>query len=256
MEAASGRPGSELWSALRDPAPVRARLHLAGMIERRRAGEPLQYVTGSWSFRHLDLMVDRRVHIPRPETEVVVEAALEELGRMGSPRRVVDLGTGSGAIALALASEGPAVEVWATDASAAALDVASANLAGLGGRAAARVRLAQGSWYDALPADLAGAVDLLVSNPPYVADSDEVEAVVSRWEPAEALWSGPTGLEATSEILAGAGRWLAPTGVVVLEIAHDRAAETVAVAERHGLCAIVRPDLAGRQRVLVARPRP
>ena len=229
------------------------------MTERRRAGEPLQYVVGAWGFRRLDLMVDRRVLIPRPETEVVVEVALGELRRLharqGADRRpvVVDLGTGSGAIALALAGEGPEAEVWATDVSEPALAVAAANLAGLGGRAATRVRLAAGSWFAALPAELEGRIDIVVSNPPYVADSDEIEAVVADWEPREALWSGPTGLEASAEILEAAPRWLARPGTVVLEVAGQRGAATAELAVRHGFSVSLHPDLAGRERVLVAR---
>ena len=233
------------------------------MVGRRRRGEPLQYVCGSWGFRRLDLMVDARVLIPRPETEVVVEAALEELvtlraGRPdGEPLVVADLGTGSGAIALALADEAPArageVEVWATDSSAEALQVASANLAGLAGRAAPRVRLREGEWWDALPPELAGRVDLVVSNPPYVAEADPVEQEVSRWEPAGALWSGPSGLEATSAILAGAGAWLAPRSGLVLELAAVRADETLALVRDHGWDAGLRDDLSGRPRLVVGR---
>ena len=235
------------------------------MTQRRRAGEPLQYVVGSWGFRHLDLMVDRRVLIPRPETEMLVEAALAELRRLAGLRRAagregrpvaVDLGTGSGAIALSLAAEGPEAEVWGTDVSGAALTVAAANLAGLGGRAAARVRLAEGSWFSALPPDLAGGVDLVVSNPPYVADSDEVEPGVAEWEPPGALWCGPTGLEATAEILAAAPTWLARPGAVVLEVAGNRGAETAALASAAGFSVELGPDLSGRDRVLFGRLGP
>ena len=253
VEAASGCAPTELWGALSDPVPERARLHLAEMVERRRNGEPLQYAAGSWGFRRLDLMVDRRVLIPRPETEVVVEVALKELAGLEEPRCAVDLGTGSGAIALSLAAEGAGAEIWATDVSADALDVATANLAGLGGSAAARVRIARGSWYEALPCDLAGRVGLIVSNPPYVAEGDELEPEVESWEPGIALWSGADGLDATETILGGAGAWLGRPGVVVLEVAHHRAAESLACAEHHGFEAAVLPDLAGRSRVLVAR---
>ncbi|MHB1446158.1 MAG: peptide chain release factor N(5)-glutamine methyltransferase [Acidimicrobiales bacterium] len=266
VEVVSGTDGAELTEILGERAPERAVARLESMIERRRRGEPLQYVAGAWGFRHLDLMVDERVLIPRPETEVVVEVALAELLRLRAQRGhrrplvVVDLGTGSGAIALSLALEAPPVtgpvQVWATDASAAALEVASANLAGLAGVAATQVHLARGDWWDALPSKLAGRVDLVVSNPPYVAEADEVEAEVSAWEPTAALWSGPTGLEDTARILAGAGAWLHPTASVVVEIAAQRAVESMVLAKTHGFEAEVLPDLAGRDRVLIARTSP
>ena len=165
------------------------------MVARRRAGEPLQYAIGAWGFRRLDLYLDRRVLIPRPETEQVVEVALR---RAAAARRcraplVVDLGTGSGAIALSIAVEVPGADVWATDVSADALAVARANLAGLGGRAATRVRLVEGSWFDALPEAFRGQVHLLVSNPPYVADGETLPAEVADWEPPGALRAGPHG---------------------------------------------------------------
>ena len=124
---------------------------LAGLVERRVAGEPLQYVLGRWGFRRLELAVDPRVLIPRPETEVLAELALAACDRLGA-RVVVDLGTGSGALALALATERADLQVWATDVSGEALEVAEANRAALG----AGVNLVQGSWYEALPADVRG----------------------------------------------------------------------------------------------------
>ena len=135
-------------------------------VARREAGEPLQYVVGSWGFRRLDLAVDRRALIPRPETEVTAEVAIDAARRIAEPI-VVDLGTGSGAIGLSVAWECRHAHVWATDRSSEALEVARANLAGLG-RAGARVRLAAGDWFGALPDDLVGRVDVAVSNPPYV----------------------------------------------------------------------------------------
>ena len=227
------------------------------MVARRRAGEPLQYVLGAWSFRMVDLLVDRRVLIPRPETEAVVEVALAELPAPAGDRTLVavDLGTGSGAIALSLAVERPDLEVWGTDSSAAALEVARANLSGLAGRAATRVTLAGGSWFEALPDRLRGAVDLVVSNPPYVAVEDEVEEAVAAWEPAEALYAGGGGLEATESILAAAPGWLADGGVVVLEVASQRWEDTEELARALGYRSVdTRPDLAGRPRALVARP--
>jgi release factor glutamine methyltransferase len=220
------------------------------MLERRAAGEPLQYVLGRWGFRRLDLFVDRRVLIPRPETEVVTEVALAELDRVGG-RLAVDLGTGSGAIALSVALERPRVEVLATDASADALAVASANLAGIG-RPGARVRLLEGSWFDALPPSARGQVDLVVSNPPYVAESDALPDVVRAWEPVDALVSGPTGLEAIEVIVAGAPTWLRPGGALVVELAPHQADRALALAAAAGLTdARVEPDLAGHPRVLV-----
>src|SRR5206468_3011716 len=120
-------------------------------------GEPLQYVLGHWGFRTLDLLVDPCVLIPRPETEVVAGAAIDELRRING-RTALDLGTGSGAIGLAIAVEVPSAQVWAVDRSPDALDVARANLAGIG-RAGARVRLLESDWFAALPDELRGAVD-------------------------------------------------------------------------------------------------
>ncbi|MBW3644817.1 MAG: peptide chain release factor N(5)-glutamine methyltransferase, partial [Actinobacteria bacterium] len=223
VEQASGHDGAELALALDDPAPLRGTAYLERMVERRSQGEPLQYVVGRWGFRSLDLMVDRRVLIPRPETEQVAGVAVEELRRLGavpSPgaagagaRRTtaVDLGTGSGAIALSLAVEVVTAHVWGSDVSPQALAVARANLAGLG-RPGARVRLVEGDWFAALPADLAGAIDLVVSNPPYVASSDPLPPEVEAWEPGEALVAGPTGLEHVERIVGEAPAWLAPAG--------------------------------------------
>jgi release factor glutamine methyltransferase len=178
-------------------------------------------------------------------------------GRASPRNRIaVDLGTGSGAIALSLAAERPRLEVWGTDVSHAALDVATANLAGLGGRAAARVRLASGAWWAALPDHLRGGVDLVVSNPPYVSSGEmaELDAEVVDWEPRVSLEAGPTGLEALGEILNGANGWLRPSGAIVLEIAPHQADIATGIAQDAGFAEVdVRTDLAGRDRVIVAR---
>jgi release factor glutamine methyltransferase len=229
------------------------------MVDRRAAGEPLQYVLGRWGFRHLDLLVDRRVLIPRPETEQVVTTALAELAWLGPDAVVVDLGTGSGAIALSIAAEGAAAAIWATDASPDALLIARANLVGLGGWRAARVRMAEGSWWDALPPDLAGRVSLVVSNPPYVSTPEmaTLDPVVADWEPRSALDAGPTGLEAIAEIVADAPSWLGRPGSLVVELAPHQAAAAEAMAHGAGFDETrVEKDLAGRDRALVARFRP
>lgn len=254
-EEASGEP----FGRARGPVPPKAETHLREMVRRRSEGEPLQYVLGSWPFRRLELMVDRRVLIPRPETEQVVEVALAELDRLrpqGRRATVVDLGTGSGAIALSFARERTDVEVWAVDASPGAVAVAQANLAGLGGFAATRVRVRQGDWWAALPDELRGRVDLAVSNPPYISTAEmaALDATVKDWEPHEALEAGPEGTEALQRILEGSSGWLADRATVVIELAPHQAEAAVCTACRAGFpSAEVRPDLTGRPRALVAR---
>jgi release factor glutamine methyltransferase len=268
VEEVSGYGAAE-WPNLADEVPTaRACARLWPMVQRRVEGEPLQYVLGSWSFRGLDLMVDRRVLIPRPETEQVVEVALEEAQRRGLRRlrrrhltlvdaepaaAVADIGTGSGAIALALDAELPDVMVWATDVSQEALDVARANIAGC---AATRVRTSIGSWFDALPPELRGGLELVVSNPPYVAESEvpDLPGEVADFEPRRALVSGPTGREALDHLLVHAREWLVPGGSLVCELAPHQAGAMVerALALEYA-DAFVRTDLAGRPRVLVAR---
>ncbi|MEJ7583873.1 MAG: peptide chain release factor N(5)-glutamine methyltransferase [Acidimicrobiales bacterium] len=256
VEEASGWEGAEHHGHLDDQATTGAVARFERMLARRLQGEPLQYVLGRWGFRGLDLVVDRRALIPRPETEQVVDHALAHLDRLpnGPDRVVVDLGTGSGAIALSIAAERADVTVWGTDRSAEALAVARANLTGLGARAATRVRLAEGDWYRALPEELAGTVDLVVANPPYVADGEDLPPIVADWEPIEALVAGPTGLEATATIVAGAPSWLAPHGALVMEIGATQKPAAVTLAHRAGFTDVeVRPDLAGHDRALVAR---
>lgn len=257
VEQASGYEGGEFHVGLEQPVTERTGPYFDDMVERRAAGEPLQYVLGRWGFRTLDLLVDRRVLIPRPETEQVVQHALDEMRRLGKSHPVaIDLGTGSGAIAISLAVEGRAAEVWATDRSPEALAVARANLTGAGTLVANRVQIVEGSWYSPLPASLRGRVDLIVSNPPYIAESEvpDLPADVASWEPVGALVSGPTGMEDIEAVLAGAMSWLAADGVVVIEIAPDQADAATEAALGAGFAtAEVRPDLSGRPRALVAR---
>lgn len=252
-ETACGLDGDEFTGALDEPATERMVKHLDEMVGRYRSGEPLAYAMGRWSFRRVELMIDRRVLIPRPETELVAETAIE-LARRVSPRRVADLGTGSGAIGLALVDELPIdnTEVWLTDASTDSLDVARANAAGLG-RAAANVRFAQGSWWSALPSELRGTFDVVVSNPPYIAvDDSEVDESVREWEPASALFAGGDGLDDIRAIMTGAREWLKPGGWLVLEIGYRQGDAVLALASECGLVnAEVRNDLAHRPRILI-----
>jgi release factor glutamine methyltransferase len=239
-----------------ETATAAGRARLGALVDRRLAGEPLQYVLGHWSFRGLDLQVDPRVLIPRPETEVVAEVAIAAARRGGGPCIVADLGTGSGALALALAAELPEAEVWATDRSAAALDVARANLAAALPSAASRVQFAEGMWYEALPAGLRGRLRVIVSNPPYVAEAEfcGLPAEVRDHEPTAALVAGPTGRESLEELVTGGLDWLEPGGTLVLELAPDQAAPMRSAAEAAGYEAVaVHRDLTGRDRVLAAR---
>jgi release factor glutamine methyltransferase len=234
------------------PVTNRALAYFDAMLARRVQGEPLQYVLGRWGFRHLDLLVDRRVLIPRPETELVAEVAIAEARRLGATT-VVDLGTGSGAIALSVAAEVPTVEVWAVERSPDALAVARANLAGIG-RAGARVRLAEGDWFAPLPAELLGAVDVVVANPPYIAEGDELPAEVADWEPVTALFAGADGLDDLRWIVAEAPRWLRRPGALVVELAPAQADAVAELARLAGATEVtIRPDLAGRDRMVVAR---
>jgi release factor glutamine methyltransferase len=240
------------------------------MAARRAAGEPLQYIFGHWPFRSLDLIVDPRVLIPRPETEQVAEVALREARRLrAAPRAgdllVVDAGTGTGALALSLAAElGPAAvrEVWATDTSAGALDVAASNLVRVQAAhdALPRVELVAGSWLEPLPAKLRGTVSLVVSNPPYVSESEwEALQPEVRAEPRDALVAGPAsdgtpGLADVEAVLAQSRDWLREAGAVVVELAPHQADAAVTLARRLGFAeALVMPDLAGLPRALLAR---
>jgi release factor glutamine methyltransferase len=255
VERVSGYDAAELIVNGDERVGVRSVAFFDSMLSRRCAGEPLQYVLGRWAFRTLELYVDPNVLIPRPETELVAGLAIDIALSMSSISDpvVVDLGTGSGAIALAIAVEVPTATVWATDVSDGALKVASANLAGLG-RVAQRVTMASGSWFDALPDSLRGGVSVLVSNPPYVAESDQLPADVHDWEPHLALF-GPAddGGEYVRHIIEHAGEWLAPGGALVIEMAPTQTAMAAALATDKGFVGVrIVDDLADKPRALVA----
>lgn len=275
-EAASGLSGDEFLSELDQPATLRMVAHLDSMVARYRSGEPLAYVLGHWSFRHIDIMVDRRVLIPRPETEVVAGRAVELAALVSDPaiaattsistvgssasanrtRRIADLGTGSGVIGLSIASELSisGTEVWLTDAVSDALDVARANAAGLG-RRAANVRIAQGEWFAALPEDLTGTFDVIVSNPPYIADDDiEIDPSVCEWEPGSALFAGSDGLRDLRIIIGGAQRWLRPGGWLIVEIGYRQGSAVEQLFVDSGFIDVrVGHDLTSRDRYVEGR---
>jgi len=267
VEHVSGYDAAELVAAEDELVGSRPAAHLSELVDRRVTGEPLQYVLGCWTFLGLDLLVDQRVLIPRPETEVTARVAIDEAVRLGARRgrpdpwagahtmyTVADLGTGSGSIALALAAELPDAEVWATDSSNDALAVARANLVGAG-LPSTRVRLGAGSWFDALPDRLRGHLRLVVSNPPYVAESELEDLPTElRHEPRNALVSGPTGLEAVDHIVRDAPAWLDVAGTLVCEIAPHQSDAAREAGDAAGFDEVlVQRDFAGRDRVLVAR---
>jgi release factor glutamine methyltransferase len=214
-------------------------------VARRISGEPLAYLLGSTGFRHLDLRCDRRALIPRPETEGVVDHALARV-RDG---RALDVGTGTGCLALALAQEGAFSEVVATDLSEDALALARENVALTG----LPIHLVRSD----LGAALAGRrFDLVVSNPPYLTETEyaALDDSVKLWEPAMALVSGPDGLAATRRMIAEAPSLVRPGGWLVMELDSTRSAQVVEFAGRAGWIEIeVHHDLFGRPRYLTAR---
>jgi release factor glutamine methyltransferase len=237
----SGVPRSEL--AL-EPARTLTRQEekaLEGLVTRREAREPLAYVLGEWGFRRLVLSVDRRVLVPRPETETVVERCLARIAGLSEPR-VLDVGTGSGAIALAIADEHADAEVTAIDASANALEVVGANAL----RTGLRIELRQWDLFTGLPE---GPWDLVASNPPYVLP-DEIETLepeVRDWEPREAL----VGAGATEAVARGAADVLRPGGALVLEVAAGSAKRVTTLLRELGYAEVsTTRDLAGRDRVV------
>lgn len=255
-ETACGLTGDDFLGELDEPATERMVAQLDAMVARYRSGEPLAYVLGHWSFRHVEVMVDARVLIPRPETEVVAGRAIELARTLPGERRIADLGTGSGAIGLSMVAELPIsdTEVWLTDASMDALDVARANAAGLG-RSAANVRIAHGAWFDALSTDLVGTFDVIVSNPPYIAEGDsEIESSVAEWEPAAALFAGVDGLRDLRTIIGGAPQWLRSGGWLVVEIGHRQGSDVEQLFVDSGFVDVrIGKDLVGRDRYVEGR---
>jgi release factor glutamine methyltransferase len=217
-------------------------LALESLARRRLAGEPVAYLTGRREFWSLDLEVTPAVLVPRPETELVVERVLAALGGGGRPA-VLDLGTGSGAIALAVAHERPGSAVTATDVSAAALAVAQRNATRLGLR---NLRFLEGSWFD----PLAGSrFDVIASNPPYVAAGDPALVALAH-EPRAALRGGTDGLAAIEAIVSATPAHLEPGGSLVVEHGASQGAAVRALFAAAGFAAVAtRRDLAGHERV-------
>lgn len=230
----------------RDGDPLTAAQHeaLASLLARRLAGEPMAYLLGEREFFGRTFHVTPDVLIPRPDTEIAVEAVLTRLDALQTPR-VLDLGTGSGALAVTIACERPDAEVWATDISEGALAVAQRNARTLG---AANVHFRISDWYDALPDEL--RFDLIVSNPPYIAAGDPHLAEGDlRFEPIDALTDHGDGLSDLAAIVAGAAVRLKPGGWLLMEHGYDQATATRALLERAGYAEVFSArDLGGHER--------
>lgn len=227
-----------------DPLAPEAVVTFLDLQARRLAGTPMAYILGWREFMGHEFLVSPAVLIPRPETELLVETGLDYLKGRAAPR-VLDLGTGSGAIAISLALGCPAATVVASDLSADALAVASANAQRLG----ARVEFLPGSWYDALSGHK--GFDLIVSNPPYIAAGDShLQEGDVRFEPITALTDGVDGLAALRAIIQGASQWLKPQGALYMEHGWDQAQDVRHLLRQAGFTQLVSlPDLAGIDRV-------
>lgn len=226
--------------------------HFGEMVSRRAKREPLGYVIGTVAFRGLELEVGPGVLVPRPETEVTAGRGVARTRECGPRATVVDVGTGCGAIALAIAAEVPDARIFATDASGAARGWTLRNLA----RTGLRCTLLPGDLLSPLHPSLGGAVDVVVSNPPYVSESEweVLEPEVRRFEPKDAIVAGPTGLEVIRTLLRQVRLWSVPGGWLVVEIAASHADEVVDLFEAQSFTQIeMTQDLAGRPRVVEGR---
>jgi release factor glutamine methyltransferase len=235
----------EFERVLDEPTLVKLR----ELVKRRADGEPVQYVTGEAEFHGLKFAVDRRVLIPRPETELLVETVITR-----NPKSVVDVCTGSGCIAIALAKKLPEAKIFAMDVSADALAVAQANANRLG--VEKNVRFFEGDLLSTLPGS--PSVEAIVSNPPYIASGDwaGLPREVRDFEPALALTAGEDGLEVIRRLVISAGRFLSPTGFVALEIGAGQRAAVSALFEKNKFVVVeVVKDLQGHERVIVAQPQ-
>ena len=254
LSAATGLSRVEVYAHHDRPLSEKERAVLRDSVERRAAGEPLQHVTGEMPFRHLILKVCPGVFIPRPETEVLVDEALAALAPEPAEAIVVDLCTGSGAVALSIAHERAASRVWATELVPATAEIARANAERCG--VAERVCVLEGDLFAPLPDELRGRVDLVVANPPYIPTGDlaALPAEVGEYEPHVALDGGADGLDVARRIAAGAHAWLRPGGMLALELDESRVAAAVDEASAWGYVdARAVRDLTGRERVLAAR---
>lgn len=224
-----------------------------GLVARRLHGEPIAYILGKRGFHNIELLVGPGVLIPRPETELLVDIALAEIAKLNTPTKVLDLGTGSGAIALAIASAAPLASLIATDQSAQALAIAAQNAQLL--KLTSQVQFSQGSWYEAIAPQ--SQFDMILSNPPYIANKDpHLTQGDLRFEPASALTDHGNGLSCLELILLGVNKHLKPGGLIALEHGFDQSEAVAQLMQAAGLMDIqAHLDLAGHRRVSSGRKR-
>jgi release factor glutamine methyltransferase len=215
------------------------------MVERRQAGEPVAYITGRRAFWNIELHVGPGVLVPRPDSELLIASALEHFEGAGGPKRILDLGTGPGTLLLAALDIWPDATGLGVDVSRQALSYASANARRLGFES--RAKLMQGDW----ARGLAETFDLVLCNPPYVAEGAELGAGVREYEPDEALFAGREGLDAYRELAPQLPRLLNPGGLAAVEIGFDQADAVAPLLARDGLSARVANDLGGRPRAVL-----
>lgn len=223
------------------------------LVSRRLHGEPIAYILGKKGFHNIELQVGPGVLIPRPETELLVEIALTEITKLNRATKVLDLGTGSGAIALSIASAAPLASLLATDRSTEALDIAKQNAEFL--NLTDRVQLSQGSWYEALV--LGNQFDVIVSNPPYIANQDpHLTQGDLRFEPESALTDYASGLSCLEVIIAGADQYLKAGGLIAVEHGFDQSEAVLELMKEAGLIDVqAHLDLAGHCRAASGRKR-
>ena len=231
-----------LLSGLDEDAPAA----FEALVRRREAGEPVAYITGRRAFWTIELEVAPGVLIPRPDSETLIEAALDHFGKAG-PRRILDLGTGPGSLLLAALDQWPEATGIGVDRSDRALRLARANADRLG--LADRAGFREGDWGQGL----AERFDLILCNPPYVETRAELPRDVAGWEPHEALFAGEEGLDDYRLLAPQIGGLLAEGGIACVEIGAEQAAAVTALFEAAGLRVTLRRDLAGRPRCLVLR---
>ena len=215
------------------------------MVKRRSKGEPIAYITGRRAFWNIELHVGPGVLIPRPDSEVLIASAIEHFEGTRGPKRILDLGTGPGTLLLAALDLWPDATGIGVDSSRRALSYASANSRRLGFEGRAKLKI--GDWADGIDEQF----DLILCNPPYVAEHEPLGTGVAEYEPEEALFAGPEGLESIRRLAPEIPRLLAPGGLAAVEIGATQAAAAVDLLEQQGLAARVTQDFGGRDRAVL-----